>query len=102
MKNAKVCRRIVKAGFSKIDSGDDNLNSFLKYLDDRSYIIVTVYHDGAIEVQKSGTLITSIYSPNEQELFCSTIEDKEYQRVLISLIITGLALSAFLMWKLLG
>lgn len=101
MKNAKVCRRLVRAGFSKIDSGDD-LNSFLKHFDDRSHLIVTVYHDGVIEVQKSGTLITSIYTPNEQELFFSTIEDKEYQRVLISLIVTGLALSAFLMWKLLG
>lgn len=101
MENAKVCRRLRKAGFNKI-SGDDNLNSFLKYLDDRSYIIVAVHHDGVIEVQRSGTLLTRIYASNEQELFFSTIEDKEYQRVLISLIVTGVLLSAFLIWQLLG
>jgi hypothetical protein len=105
MENAKLCRRITKAGFSKIDSGDDNLNSFLKYFEDRSYMsymIVTVYHDGTIEVQRAGTIVTTIYAPNEQELFLSTIEDREYKRILVFLITTGLLLGLYLIQKLLG
>lgn len=105
MDNMLLCHRIAKAGFHRIDSCSEQVNSFVKYYDDsgKKYLLVTVQADGTVEVfptkQNDGS---TFYTPDEHEIFLNKIEDKEYKHILISLIIVGLTLSVFLMAKLLG